>query len=136
MKQWYQRRVREGGKLSSKERKGSRDLTLRHPRYQEIVHIVLMGPAGVGKNSLAHTFLYGFYVPCCMTVIEDRYTVTGMLAPVQILVTAGQKPFVAMRQLYMRNGSGFILTFSITSHKSFEDLKPILNGIMSHKEMS
>jgi hypothetical protein len=39
----------------------------------------------------------------------------------------------AMRELYMKNGEGFVLVYSVTSQKSLDDLEPIRNGIVRHK---
>jgi len=47
----------------------------------------------------------------------------------EVLDTAGQDTFVAMRELYMRNGEGFALIFSITSVKSLMELEEIRKGI-------
>lgn len=41
--------------------------------------------------------------------------------------------FSAMRELYMKNGEGFVLVYSITSTRSLEDLDPIRQGIVRHK---
>lgn len=41
-----------------------------------------------------------------------------------------------MRELYMKNGEGFILVYSITSQRSLEDLDPIRQGIIRHKNNS
>lgn len=41
-----------------------------------------------------------------------------------------------MRELYMKNGEGFVLVFSITSQRSLEDLDPIRQGIIRHKNSS
>jgi small GTP-binding protein len=54
----------------------------------------------------------------------------------EILDTAGQETFSAMRELYMKNGEGFVLVYSITSLRSLEDLDPIRQGIIRHKNTS
>lgn len=41
-----------------------------------------------------------------------------------------------MRELYMKNGEGFVLVYSITSQRSLEDLDPIRQGIIRHKNSS
>jgi len=41
-----------------------------------------------------------------------------------------------MRELYMKNGEGFVLVYSITSLRSFEDLDVIRQGIIRHKNKS
>lgn len=39
-----------------------------------------------------------------------------------ILDTAGQEEYSAMRDQYMRTGEGFLLVFAVNSVKSFEDI--------------
>eukprot|EP01126_Amoeba_proteus_P028718 TRINITY_DN282_c0_g3_i1.p1 TRINITY_DN282_c0_g3~~TRINITY_DN282_c0_g3_i1.p1 ORF type:complete len:139 (-),score=27.61 TRINITY_DN282_c0_g3_i1:164-580(-) len=39
----------------------------------------------------------------------------------------------AMRELYMANGEGFALVYSITSNLSFAEVEKIHKGIVSHK---
>merc|ERR1712087_470258 len=41
-----------------------------------------------------------------------------------VLDTAGQEDFIALRTSWMRNKDGFVLAFSIIERKSFEDLSP------------
>ena len=40
-----------------------------------------------------------------------------------ILDTAGQEEYSAMRDQYMRSGQGFLCVYSITNRGSFEELK-------------
>ena len=40
-----------------------------------------------------------------------------------VLDTAGQEDFIALRTSWMRNKDGFVLSFSIIERKSFEDLQ-------------
>jgi len=60
----------------------------------------------------------------------------GVPCVLEILDTAGQETFSAMRELYMKNGEGFVLVYSITSQRSLEDLDPIRQGIIRHKNSS
>ena len=50
--------------------------------------------------------------------IEDSYTkqcvIDDKVAKLDILDTAGQEEFSAMREQYMRSGEGFLLVFSLT----------------------
>ena len=45
-----------------------------------------------------------------------------------------QEQFTAMRDLYMKNGQGFILVYSITSQASFNDLNDLRDQILRVKD--
>ena len=49
-------------------------------------------------------------------VIDDE------VALLDVLDTAGQEEYSAMREQYMRTGEGFLLIYSITSRQSFEEI--------------
>jgi GTPase SAR1 family protein len=49
------------------------------------------------------------------------------------LAPSSRYSLLAMRELYMKNGEGFVLVYSVTSQKSLDDLEPIRNGIVRHK---
>ena len=38
----------------------------------------------------------------------------------EILDTAGTEQFASMRDLYIKNGQGFIVTYSLTNHQTFQ----------------
>jgi Ras-related protein Rap-1B len=52
----------------------------------------------------------------------------------EILDTAGTEQFVAMRDLYMKTGQGFLLVFSIASRTSFEELETLRDDIIRIKD--
>ena len=52
----------------------------------------------------------------------------------EILDTAGTEQFQMMRELYMKNGDGFVFVYSITSAGSFNDLINIHEDLMRIKE--
>ena len=52
----------------------------------------------------------------------------------EILDTAGTEQFTAMRELYMRQGQGFLLVFSITNHNSFQELFELREQIIRVKD--
>ena len=70
--------------------------------------------------------------------IEDSYKkwiqVDGHQCVVEIVDTAGTKQFSAMRDLYIREGHGFVLVYAITSKESLEDVKRIRNQILTIKK--
>lgn len=51
----------------------------------------------------------------------------------EILDTAGTEQFTAMRDLYMKNGQGFILVYSITAQSTFNDLQDLREQILRVK---
>ena len=60
--------------------------------------------------------------------------VDGKQCMLEILDTAGTEQFAAMRDLYMKNGAGFLLVYSITSQGTFSDLQDIREQILRVKD--
>ena len=70
--------------------------------------------------------------------IEDSYRknieVDGIQCLLEILDTAGTEQFTAMRDLYMKDGQGFVLVFSIVAKSTFTDLNDIRDQIVRVKD--
>ena len=70
--------------------------------------------------------------------IEDSYrkqvVVDGETCLLDILDTAGQEEYSAMRDQYMRTGEGFLLVFAVNNSKSFEDIKQYREQIKRVKD--
>ena len=49
-------------------------------------------------------------------------TIDGETCLLDILDTAGQEEYAAMRDGYMRSGQGFLIVYSITSRATFEEV--------------
>ena len=49
--------------------------------------------------------------------------IDGKSCRLEIIDTAGTEQFRAMRDIYMKDGDGFILVYDITDAASLEDLK-------------
>ncbi|ORZ01247.1 ras-like protein 3 [Syncephalastrum racemosum] len=81
---------------------------------------------GVGKSALTIQFIQSQFVDEYDPTIEDSYrkqcVIDDETALLDVLDTAGQEEYSAMREQYMRNGEGFILVYSITSRLSFEEI--------------
>ncbi|CAF4443471.1 unnamed protein product, partial [Adineta steineri] len=71
--------------------------------------------------------------------IEDVYKKTveidGKQYSLEILDTAGTEEFSAMRDLYVKNGHGFVLVYSITSQATFNDLDEFYDRIIRIKDI-
>ncbi|KAF9405633.1 DNA-binding transcription factor rap1 [Podila epigama] len=70
--------------------------------------------------------------------IEDSYRkqveVDNNQCMLEILDTAGTEQFTAMRDLYMKNGQGFILVFSIIAQATFDELADLHRQILRVKD--
>ncbi|XP_076045670.1 LOW QUALITY PROTEIN: ras-related protein Rap1-like [Oratosquilla oratoria] len=100
--------------------------------------IVVLGSEGVGKSALTVQFVQGIFVERYDPTIEDSYRkqveVDGQQCMLEILDTAGTEQFTAMRDLYMKNGQGFVLVYSITAQSTFNDLKNLREQILRVKD--
>ena len=61
-------------------------------------------------------------------VIDDE------VALLDVLDTAGQEEYSAMREQYMRTGEGFLLVYSITSRQSFDEITTFQQQILRVKD--
>ncbi|PAV60758.1 hypothetical protein WR25_25425 [Diploscapter pachys] len=100
--------------------------------------IVVLGSGGVGKSALTVQFVQGIFVEKYDPTIEDSYRkqfeVDGQQCMLEILDTAGTEQFTAMRDLYMKNGQGFVLVYSITAQSTFNDLLDLRDQILRVKD--
>ncbi|EQL31763.1 Ras-like protein Rap-1A [Blastomyces dermatitidis ATCC 26199] len=101
-------------------------------------HIVVLGAGGVGKSCLTAQFVQNVWIESYDPTIEDSYRklieVDGRQCVLEILDTAGTEQFTAMRELYMKQGQGFLLVFSITSTSSLSELAELREQIIRIKD--
>eukprot|EP00727_Mastigamoeba_balamuthi_P011348 m51a1_g6836 putative ras gtpase (208) ;mRNA; f:57381-58610 len=96
---------------------------------QHVEHhrVVIVGEGGVGKTAITLQLTSSHFVKEYDPTIENSYrkmmNVDGSLCMLDILDTAGQEEYSAMRDQYFRTGHGFIFVFSVTDRKSFESIK-------------
>ena len=69
--------------------------------------------------------------------VEDFYRkeieVDNCPSVLEILDTAGTEQFASMRDLYIKNGQGFVVCYSITNHQTFQDIKTMKEQIVRVK---
>ena len=75
--------------------------------------------------SVAHVNIDSYRKQC---VIDDE------VALLDVLDTAGQEEYSAMREQYMRTGEGFLLVYSIASRQSFEEIQQFQQQILRVKD--
>ncbi|CAF0753997.1 unnamed protein product [Adineta steineri] len=98
-----------------------------------------MTPAGgVGKSALTIQLIQNHFIDEYDPTIEDSYrkqaVVDGETCLLDILDTAGQEEYSAMRDQYMRGGEGFLCVFAVNSAKSFEEIKQYREQIKRVKD--
>ncbi|KAJ3020043.1 hypothetical protein HKX48_001401 [Thoreauomyces humboldtii] len=97
--------------------------------------IIMVGSGGVGKSALTLQYMYGDFIEEYDPTKADSYRKKVLLptsshstaAPgtastecfIDILDTAGQEEYAAIRDNYYRSGEGFLCVFSIAEHESF-----------------
>jgi len=102
------------------------------------IKAVVMGSGGVGKSALTVQYISGVFIARYDPTIEESYRkpvdIDGKTYLLELLDTAGTEQFTAMRDLYMKNGQGFILVFSLIAISTFRELEPLCNQISKVKE--
>jgi len=100
--------------------------------------IVVVGAGGVGKSALTVRFIQGNFVEKYDPTIEDSYRklveVDGAACMLDIMDTAGQEEYSALRDQYMKTGQGFLLVYTITTMTSYEAAGKLRTQILRIKE--
>uniref|UniRef100_A0A1I8HNW9 Ras-related protein M-Ras n=2 Tax=Macrostomum lignano TaxID=282301 RepID=A0A1I8HNW9_9PLAT len=103
-----------------------------------VFKLVVVGNGGVGKSALTIQYFQKMFVQDYDPTIEDSYIQFKMIDNewylLDVLDTAGQEEFSAMREQYMRKGDGFLLVYSVTDQKSFEDIRHFHTQILRVKD--
>ena len=78
-------------------------------------------------------YVQGVFVMDYDPTIEDAYrkntSVDGKPCLLDILDTAGQEDYTALRSTWMRNRDAFVLVFSLTERSTFEDVDSFYNQL-------
>ncbi|CAG8686476.1 11690_t:CDS:2, partial [Ambispora gerdemannii] len=85
--------------------------------------VIMVGSGGVGKSALTLQYMYGDFVeeydPTKADSYRKKVTLDNQECQIDILDTAGQEEYAAIRDNYYRSGEGFLCVFSISEHESF-----------------
>ncbi|KAK5078502.1 RAS1 protein [Lithohypha guttulata] len=100
--------------------------------------LVVVGGGGVGKSCLTIQLIQSHFVDEYDPTIEDSYrkqcVIDDEVALLDVLDTAGQEEYAAMREQYMRTGEGFLLVYSIDSKQSFDEIRTFQQQILRVKD--
>jgi Ras-related protein M-Ras len=113
---------------------------MAHPPTDNLTSykLVVVGDGGVGKSALTIQFFQKMFVEDYDPTIEDSYIqhteIDGQWCVLDVLDTAGQEEFSAMREQYMRKGDGFLLVYSVTDKASFHNIRQFHTLILRVKD--
>ena len=100
--------------------------------------LVVVGEGGVGKSALTIQFFQKMFVEDYDPTIEDSYIqhveVDRQVCVLDVLDTAGQEEFSALREQYMRKGDGFLIVYSVIDSNSFKNTRQFYNQILRVKD--
>ena len=100
--------------------------------------LVIVGGGGVGKSALTIQLIQNHFIDEYDPTIEDSYrkqvTIDNETCLLDILDTAGQEEYSAMRDQYMRTGQGFLCVYAITSRSSFDEITSFREQILRVKD--
>jgi len=100
--------------------------------------LVVVGGGGVGKSALTIQLIQNHFIDEYDPTIEDSYrkqvTIDSESCLLDILDTAGQEEYSAMRDQYMRTGQAFLCVYAITSRTSFDEITSFREQILRVKD--
>lgn len=100
--------------------------------------VIMVGSGGVGKSALTLQFMYDEFVSDYEPTKADSYrkkvVLDGGEVQIDILDTAGQEDYAAIRDNYFRSGEGFLCVFSITEQESFQATADFREQILRVKD--
>jgi len=102
-------------------------------------HLVVMGAGGVGKTTLIVQFVQHRFIADYEPTIEDSYrkqiNIDSDPCLLDLLDTAGQEEYAALKDQYMQTGEGFYLVYSILDRSTFEEIKDTHAQILKVKNI-
>lgn len=103
-----------------------------------MVKIAVLGEGGVGKTSLTIQMSHQHFVEEYDPTLEDSYrrqcVVDDEACLLEILDTAGQEEFTALREQWIRDSEVFLIVYSVTYRPSFEAVQKVFEQVMTTKE--
>lgn len=102
-------------------------------REDHTYKFAVLGDGAVGKTSLTVSYCHNHFVECYDPTIEDCYRrqklVDDRACLIEILDTAGQEEFSALRDQWIRESEGYVLVYSIISRDTFNAISSLASAI-------
>ncbi|CAG2108219.1 unnamed protein product [Medioppia subpectinata] len=99
--------------------------------------VIMVGSGGVGKSALTLQFMYDEFIEDYEPTKADSYRkkviLDGDEVQIDILDTAGQEDYAAIRDNYFRSGEGFLCVYSLTEYESFAAVNEFREQILRVK---
>jgi len=113
-------------------------MSKKGPPSTSLHKVIMVGSGGVGKSALTLQFMYDEFVEDYEPTKADSYrkkvVLDGEEVQIDILDTAGQEDYAAIRDNYFRSGEGFLCVFSITEDDSFQSTQEFREQILRVKQ--
>jgi len=92
-----------------------------------LIKITVLGSGGVGKTAFTIQLCSNHFVEEYDATIENNYrrqvVVDGEACVLDILDTAGQEDYSALRAQWIQSGQGYLIMYSIDEYRSFEGVE-------------
>ncbi|KAI8638217.1 small GTPase superfamily [Parasitella parasitica] len=96
--------------------------------------VIMVGSGGVGKSALTLQYMYGDFVeeydPTKADSYRKKIQFDNEECQIDILDTAGQEEYAAIRDNYYRSGEGFLCVFSLCEEGTLELTREIRDQIL------
>lgn len=104
----------------------------------KVYKFAVMGEGGVGKTALVIQLCLNKFVETYDPTIEDSYRthilLNGRPVTVELMDTAGQEEYAALREQWITEGEGFVVVYSVTDKQSFARIRQYFEEIARIKE--
>lgn len=103
------------------------------------VNVVVLGGGAVGKSCLTIRLVSNHFVNMYDPTVEESYrttlTVDDQPIVLEIVDTAGQEEYSALKDTFIVKGQGFVLVYSIIQSSTLDQLEVEYNRVYDLKEV-
>ncbi|KAN0030577.1 hypothetical protein ACTA71_009217 [Dictyostelium dimigraforme] len=101
--------------------------------------LVVLGSGAVGKTALTVQFQSNYFIHEYDPTIEDSFTknckIDNFSYSLNILDSAGNEDYTAIRDQYLKNSDGFLIVYDISDRVSFEKTSELVDQIKMVKDV-